>query len=67
MEEELTEVVVSGMTEAQTSSLSTALTTAGNSVLSNFVSIIPAVAGIVAIAFVIYFVTKQLNKLKRGR
>lgn len=55
------------MTEAQVTSLTTALTTAGNSVLANFVSIIPAVAAIVAIAFVIYFVTKQLNKLKRGR
>lgn len=55
------------MTETQTTALSTALTSAGASVLDNFVSIIPAVAGIVAIAFVIYFVSKQLNKLKRGR
>lgn len=55
------------MTTEQGTALSTALTTAGGNVLDNFVTMIPAVAGIVAIAFVIYFVTKQLNKLKRGR
>ena len=55
------------MGETQVTALNTALTTAGESVLSNFISIIPAVAGLVAIAFVIYFVTKNLNKLKRGK
>ena len=51
----------------QVTALNTALTTAGENVLSNFVSIIPAVGTIVAIAFVIYFVSKQLGKLKKGR
>ena len=55
------------MEEAQVTALKTALSTAGSDVLANFISIIPAVAGLVAIAFVIYFVTKNLNKLKRGR
>ena len=62
-----TDVVEVGMTADQTTALKTSLESAGSSVLANFTSILPAVASIVAISFVIYFVTKQINKLKRGR
>ena len=62
-----TDVVEVGMTADQTAALKTSIESAGSSVLANFTSVLPAVASVVAIAFVIYYVTKQINKLKRGR
>lgn len=53
------------MTEAQATSISTALTTAGQTVMADFISVLPAVASIIAVAFVIGFVTYWLKKLRR--
>lgn len=55
------------MTEAQTTSLSSAVTTAAGSVLDNFIAILPSLGAVIAIAFVIYFVTRIITKLRKGK
>lgn len=47
--------------------INTALTNAGNSVLDNFVAILPSIGVVIAIAFVIYLVLKTLTKLRKGK
>lgn len=56
-----------GMTADQVSSTKTALTTAGNGVLSTFIDLLPATASLVAISFAIYFISKQIKKIKHAK
>lgn len=66
MENEVS-ATTNGMSSEQATATKTALASAGESIMSNFIAILPAVAGLVGISFAIYFVTKQVNKLKKGK
>ena len=47
--------------------INTGLTTAANSVLDNFVSILPSIGVVIAVAFVIWLVSRTLFKLRKGK
>ena len=55
------------MTEAQVTAINTAITGLAGDVLDGFVSLLPAIAGAVAIGFVIYTVRKLVQGLGRGK
>ena len=55
------------MTESQVTQISSSLQTAGQTILGDFISVLPAVASIIAILFVITFVTYWLKKLRKAR
>lgn len=55
------------MTSAQAESVSTALSTTGQTVLTDFISVLPAIGTIIGIAFVIGFVVYWLKKLRKVR
>ncbi len=63
---ETTTKVISGMTEADSSAINTAMTGAGNTVLSNFISLLPGILAIAAIGFVIYTAYKLIKKVRKG-
>lgn len=62
-----TPTTTNGMSTEQVTSTKTALESAGSSIMTNFVAVLPAIAGLVGISFAIYFITKQINKLKKGK
>ena len=47
-----------GMTADQAASINTAFGSMGETVLSNFISLLPTIAAVTGIAFVIYWVNK---------
>lgn len=53
------------MTSQQIADVSSALTTTTQNVLTDFISILPAVGIIIGVAFVIGFVTYWLKKLRK--
>lgn len=55
------------MTSEQVSTINTSLTSAGQTVLTDFISVLPAVASIIAILFVITFVNYYLKKLRKAK
>ena len=55
------------MTSQQAADISSALTTTGQTVLTDFISVLPAIGAIIAIAFVIGFVCYWLKKLRRTK
>lgn len=55
------------MTTDQVSQISSALTTTGGAVLTDFISVLPAIGSIIGIAFVIGFVVYWLKKLRKVR
>lgn len=55
------------MTSEQATSVTTALTTASQSILGDFIQILPAVAIIVGALFVIKFVSSWLKRMKNGK
>lgn len=52
---------VSGMSDAQATSLNNSLQTMGATILDNFVKLVPALAGLAAIMFVISVVRKKVH------
>lgn len=59
--ETTTQVVSSAMSETQVTAITTALTNFGNTLLDYFVQLLPAVATIAAIMFVIYIIKKKVR------
>lgn len=57
----LSEVTTGGMSEAQASALTTSLQTFGNTLLDNFIKLLPAIAVLAAIMFVIRLVRKKVK------
>lgn len=55
------------MTTDQVTALSSAVTSAAGAVLDNFITILPTMGAVIAIAFVIYFITKLVSKLRKGK
>lgn len=55
------------MTEAQITSVTTALTSAANTILSDFISLLPVFAAIVGVIFAIKFIKARFGKLERVR
>ena len=55
------------MTTEQTTAISTALTTTTQSVLTDFIAILPSVGIIIGTAFVIGFVVYWLKRLRKVR
>ena len=55
------------MTEAQVTSVTTALTTATQSVLGDFIQLLPAIAIIVGAVFVIKFVSYWMKKIPKSK
>lgn len=56
-----------GMSAEQATAINSAFGQMGETVLSDFISLLPTVATITGIAFVIYWVNKRANKLKKGK
>ena len=63
---ETTTKVVSAMTESDASAINTAMTGAGGTVLSNFISLLPGILAVAAIGFVIYTAYKLIKKIRKG-
>lgn len=59
--EATTQVVSSAMSETQVTAITTALTNFGNTLLDYFVQLLPAVATIAAIMFVIYLIRRKVR------
>ena len=57
----LLEGTVSGMTDAQVTSLTTSLQSFGTVLLDNFIKLVPALAVLAAIGFVIALVRKKVK------
>ena len=55
------------MTSEQATAVSSALTTTGGQVLTDFITVLPAIGTIIGIAFVIGFVVYWLKKLRKVR
>ena len=55
------------MSSEQVTAVTTNLQTAGQSILGDFISILPAVATIIGVLFVMSFVTYWLKKLRKAR
>ena len=55
------------MTSEQVTAVTTGLTTASQSILGDFISILPAVAVIIGALFVIKFVSYWLKKMKSAK
>lgn len=55
------------MTEAQITSISTALTSAVNGVLDTFIDLLPIIALTVVVSFGIRFVMARFNAVKKGK
>ncbi len=55
------EVATGGMTAAQATSLTTSLQTFGSTLLDNFIQLVPALAVLAAIGFVIALVRKKVR------
>lgn len=55
------------MTSQQVADISTALTTTTQSVLTDFISVLPAIGIIIGVAFIIGFVVYWLKKLRKVR
>jgi len=53
--------VTGGMSDAQASSLTASLQTFGNTILDNFIKLLPAIAVLAAIMFVIRLVKKKVK------
>lgn len=54
-------VTTGGMSDAQAASLTTSLQTFGNTLLDNFIKLLPAMAVLAAIMFVIRLVRKKVK------
>lgn len=54
-------VTTGGMSETQATSLTTSLQTFGNTLLDNFIKLLPAIAVLAAIMFVIRLVRKKVK------
>ena len=59
--EPVTTQVVSGMSETQVTAITTALTNFGSTLLDYFVQLLPAVATIAAILFVINIIRRKVR------
>lgn len=55
------------LTEAQMTSVSTALTNAANTILDTFIGLLPIIALIVGVLFAIKFIKGRFNELKRSK
>lgn len=55
------------LTEAQMTSVSTALTNTANTILDTFIGLLPIIALIVGVLFAIKFIKGRFNELKRSR
>ncbi len=53
--------VTGGMSDAQATALTTSLQTFGNTILDNFIKLLPAIAVLAAIMFVIRLVKKKVK------
>lgn len=53
--------VTGGMSDAQASALTTSLQTFGNTILDNFIKLLPAIAVLAAIMFIIRLVKKKVK------
>lgn len=53
------------MTSDQVSAINTAMTTTTQSVLTDFISVLPSIGIIIGVAFAIGFVTYWLKKLRK--
>ena len=58
---EPTTTVAAAMSETQVTAITTALTNFGNTLLDYFVQLLPAVATIAAIMFVIYLIRRKVR------
>lgn len=54
-------VTTGGMSDAQAASLTTSLQTFGNTILDNFIKLLPAMAVLAAIMFIIRIVKKKMH------
>lgn len=55
------------LTEAQMTSVSTALTTTANTILDTFIGLLPIIALIVGVLFAIRFIKGRFSELKRSK
>ena len=55
------------MTSDQATQINSALQTTGQTILGDFITVLPAIGTIIGIAFVIFIVSYWLKKLRRAK